>query len=273
MSIFSALRVNCDKRLVFAAILAFFFPLFPARSVFLGAQTGYDGGLLVSVEAGPVLGKTGSIWTVTILVHHSDPAEVRVKAPALPSSLRLERVRIQPRLSGGTRHTVVEYDFFVLREAGFTLGSFELAVPGKRGFTRPFTVYAADPGLRLLDEAPLPRLFWADPPDAIRIGEAAEIALRYEYPPDASLPAETRNQSAASWSYRPILPVNAILEALPGPPLPDPAPDSGRGETGILLRLRVIPLEGRLLSLPETSLALAGCLLSVPPLELRLRDQ
>jgi hypothetical protein len=223
----------------------------------------------LSVEAEPVLGKAGSIWTVTILVRHPDPAEVRVKAPALPSSLRLERARIQPRLSGGVRQTVVEYDFLVLREAGFTLGSFELTVPGKRGLTRPFTVSAIGP--QTPDDTPLPRLFWAAPPDTLRIGEAAEIALRYEYPPGASLSAETRSQSAASWSYHPALPVNAILEVLPGPPLPGPVSDPGQGETGILLRLHVIPLEGRLLSLPETSLTLDDRLLAVPPLELRIR--
>jgi hypothetical protein len=101
----------------------------------------------------------------------------------------------------------------------------------------------------------------------------AEIALRYEYPSGASLPAETRAQSASAWSYRPGLPVNAIMETLPGPPLPDPAPAPDRGETGVLLRLRVIPLEGRLLALPETRLILAGLSLSVPPLELRLHEQ
>jgi hypothetical protein len=167
----------------------------------------------------------------------------------------------------------VECDFVVLREADFTLGPFEVAVPGKRGLTRPFTVYAAGSASPLPEDAALPRLFWDAPQDALRIGGAAEIALRYEYPPGASLPVETRSQSAAAWSYRPGLPVNAILETLSGPPLPDPAPAPGLGETGVLLRLRIIPLEGRLLSLPETRLILSGRSLNVPPLELRLHEQ
>jgi hypothetical protein len=269
MSIFSDLSVKRGGRAVVAAI-AVFFSLFPVRAVFSGAD---DGGLGLGIEAGPVPGREGSVWTVTILVEHPNPAEVRVTPPALPSSLRLERIRILPRLGGGERRTVVECDFVVLREAGFTLGPFEVAVPGRCGLTRPFTVYAAGSVSPLPEDMALPRLFWAVPQDALRIGGTAEIALRYEYPPGASLPAETRAQSAAAWSYRPGLPVNAILETLPGPPLPDSAPTPDRGETGVLLRLRVIPLEGRLLSLPETRLILAGRSLSVPPLELRLHGQ
>jgi hypothetical protein len=170
----------------------------------------------------------------------------------------------------------VEYDFLVLKEASFTLGSFELSVPGKRGLTPPFTVRAGGPGA----QGGGPRLFWAFPPPLspaasggrpgdLRTGEAAEIALCYEYPPGASLPAEARSQTAASWSYRPAPPVNAILELLPGPPQPGP-PAGGQGESGVLLRLRIIPLEGPSVSLPETRLTLAGSSLAVPALELRV---
>ncbi|MDR1353048.1 MAG: hypothetical protein LBK05_07185 [Treponema sp.] len=268
---------------VFAAALA----LFPAHPAGIGAQTGGGGSnsggggnssLGVSIRAEPVLGAAGSIWTVTILADHPAPAEVRVRPPDLPPSLRLERVRISPQASGGARRTVVEYDFLVLREAPFTLGPFELSAPGKRGLTQPFTVRAAglrEPG----GDLPLPRLFWAFPPPSspavsggqpgpLRIGKAAEIALCYEYPPNASLPAEARSQNAAAWSYRPGLPVNAILEILPGPPQTGSPAAPGRGESGVLLRFRLIPLEGRTLSLPETRLTLAGRALAVPALDL-----
>jgi hypothetical protein len=234
------------------------------------------------MEAGPVLGGEGSIWTVTILADHPVPAEVRVQPPDLPPSLRLEQIRISPRASGGTRRTAVAYDFLVLKETSFTLGPFELSAPGKRGSTLPFTVRAASSGLREPDGGPPPpRLFWASPvprspavsgilPDALRIGEAAEIDLCYEYPPGASLPEEARSQTAAAWSYRPALPVNAILEIMPGPPQTGSPSAPGRGESGVLLRLRLIPLEGPSLSLPETRLTLAGASLAVPALELRL---
>jgi hypothetical protein len=64
--------------------------------------------------------------------------------------------------------------------------------------------------------------------------------------------------------------VNAIMELLPGPPLPGPPAASGQSETGVQLRLRVIPLEGPALTLPETRLVLAGSRLNVPGLELRI---
>jgi hypothetical protein len=253
---------NTALAAAFAAVLA----LFPGRPVSLCAQSG-DGVLGVSIEAEPVLGEAGSIWTMTILVDHSVPAEVRLQPPALPASLRPERVRILPRTDGGVRRTVVEYDFLVLRKSPFTLGPFELNVPGKRGLTLPFAVRAAGPTGSDRDPA-LPRLFWAASPSGVlRTGEPAEIALCYTYPPGGSLPDEARSQSAASWSYRPAPPVNAILEVLPGPPLPGPPAE---GETGVLLRLRIIPLGGTALSLPETRLVLAGSPLSVPGLELRI---
>jgi hypothetical protein len=283
VSLFTALRgrrrkvpaLNVAPALVFVALLA----LFPCRPVSLHAQSG-SGVLGLSVEADLVLGKAGSLWTVTILADHPVPAEVRVRPPALPSSLRLERVRVLPRTDGDARRTVVEYNFLVLREEPFTLGSFELTAPGKRGFTPPLSVRAAGSGSpETGGDVPVPRLFWASlaspgggqgQPGALRTGEPAEISLCYEYPPGGFLPAETRSQSAASWSYRPALPVNAILEVLSGPPLPDPIAASGQGETGILLRLRIIPLEGPTLSLPETRLVLAGSPLNVPALELRV---
>jgi hypothetical protein len=258
---------NRALAVVFAAVLA----LFPGRPVFLCAQSG-DGVLGLSVEAEPVLGEAGGIWTMTILVDHPVPAEVRVQPPVLPASLRLERVRVLPRTDDGVRRTVVEYDFLVLREASFNLGPFELNVPGKRGLTPPFTVRAAGSGpTGPGSDLSLPRFFWAaSSPDALRIGEPAEIALCYAYPPGGSLPAEARSQSAASWSYHPAPPLNAILEILPGPPLPGPPAASGQGETGVLLRLRIIPLGGTALSLPETRLVLAGSPLIVPGLELRI---
>jgi hypothetical protein len=260
---------------VFAVLLA----LLSGRPVSLHAQSG--GGVLgLSVEADPVLGEAGGIWTVTILVDHPVSAEVRIQPPVLPSSLRLERIRVSSRTGAGIRRTVVECDFLVLKEKPFTLGSFELSVPGKRGLTPPLTVRAAasgSPGTQ--GDTPLPRLFWEAPaisgggqgqPAALRTGEPAEIALCYAYPPGVSLPAEVRSQSAVSWSYRPVPPVNAILEVLPGPPQSASPPVPGQGETGVLLRLRIIPLEGPSLSLPETRLILAGNPLNVPALELRV---
>jgi hypothetical protein len=253
-----------------AGVLAAVLALFLGRPVSLRAQSG-SGALGLSVEAEPVLGGAGSIWTMIILVDHPVPAEVRVQPPALPAPLRPERVRILPRTDGGVRRTVVEYDFLVLRETSFTLGPFELSVPGKRGLTPPFTVRAAGSGSPVPGGDPLPRLFWAAPSSGVlRPGKPAEIALCYVYPPGGSLSAEARSQSAASWSYRPAPPVNAILEVLPGPPLPGSPAASGQGETGILLRLRVIPLEGPALSLPESRLVLAGSSLLVPGLELRI---
>jgi hypothetical protein len=275
----SLFTVPRGKIPAFGALLAAVLTLFPDRPISLYAQSG--GGVLgLSVEANPVLGEAGSFWTMTILADHPVPAEVRVQLPELPSSLRLERVRILPRTDGGVRQTVVECDFLVLRESPFTLGSFELSAPGKRGLTPPFMVRAAGSGSPETDrDRPLPRLFWAvsapsgggqGRPNALRTGEPAEIALCYVYPPGGSLPAEVRSQSAASWSYRPAPPVNAILEVLPGPPMPGPSTASGQGETGVLLRLRIIPLEGPELSLPETRLVLAGSSLNVPGLELRI---
>jgi hypothetical protein len=267
---FTALSGRRGKIPALAATFAAVLALFPGYPVSLRAQSG-SGVLGLSIEAEPVLGGAGSIWTMTILADHPIPAEVRVQPPALPASLRLERTRILPRTDGGVRRTMVEYDFFVLRETSFTLGSFELSVPGKRGFTPPFTVRVAGSGPSGPRGEPVPRLFWeALPPGVFRTGEPAEIALCYTYPPGGSLPAEARSQFAASWSYHPAPPMNAILEVLPGPPLPGPPATSGQGETGVLLRLRVIPLEGQALSLPETRLVLSGRPLIVPGLELRI---
>jgi hypothetical protein len=284
VSLFTALRGRHRKVPAFnAALSAVVFVVFLAllfgRSGSLHAQSG--GGVLdLSVEADPVLSEAGSLWTVIILVDYPVPSEVRMQPPALPSSLRLERIRVASRTDAGIRRTVVECDFLVLREESFTLGSFELSVPGKRALTPPLTVYAAvsgSPGTR--GDTSFPRLFWAAAAvsgggrgqlGALRTGEASEIVLCYAYPPGISLPAEARSQSAASWSYRPAPPVNAIMEVLPGPPLPGSPPISGQGETGVLLRLRIIPLWGPILSLPETRLILAGNPLNVPALELRI---
>jgi hypothetical protein len=255
----------------------------------LAAQTGGGDTLKLSIEADPVPPEPGRLWSVVILADHPTPAEVRVQAPALPSLLRLERVRILPRVSDGVRQTAVEYEFFVIREGPFTLGSFEISAGGKRGLTPPLTIRSAGPSTQAASPL-LPRLFWAAPapaaspntgsggrtmPGALRVGEAAEIVLRYAYPPGGRLSTEPRLQSAAAWSYRPAPPENAILEILPGPPRPDPSPPTGnsQGETGVLLRLRVIPLEGPTLSLGETRLILDGRPLTVPTLELPINSE
>lgn len=210
------------------------------------AESGPEEALAVAVSSAPEEPAADGPFTLTLLVGHPSPAEVVVQAPAFPASFRLERTRVEPRLlpgSGGRdeRWTAVEYAFRLTAPGEFRLGRFSVRAAEKRAATEELVV-------RVSGGEPLPApasLRWEGVPAALRVGEAAELALVL-----SGAIAEAGTQAAVA------VPENAVFRALP-------VPEADR-RRGTVARFRLTPLESGAFRLPEASLRAGGAVLRAP---------
>jgi hypothetical protein len=234
--------------IVFASL---FSPLAPG----IFPQSGEDPAVVV--ETSPERPLLDGSWRVSILVDHPDPDEVNVIPPDLPSSLTFAQVRKETRLiraapGEGARWTLVEFLFVPQRTGTISLGGFEVSLPGKKVFTRALRTYViAQEGGR---EEYHPRLSWESYPPSMRIGESTELALRIlDWDPGKTLSPPVFQETA---------PAEALLEELPLSKA-----DLGQG---LVLRLRLTPLEGTRVSLAPFTLRFNTLSLEAPALSIRL---
>ncbi|MDR2096244.1 MAG: hypothetical protein LBP76_12135 [Treponema sp.] len=191
-------------------------------------------------------------WTITVLVNHPYPQQIQVQPPNLPPSLSLQRIRVDARSIRGRdsineRWTAAEF-LFIPQAAGLLkVGPFQIIGQGKRTATaeitrtiRPSAV--ANPSNR-------PSLVWEAVPRQLKIGEQGEFTLRIRN-------KDPRKPIPEVQLYRQKLPLNAILEEF--------TPSQAERNTGIVLRIRLIPLEGSEVSLSSGYLPYEGYALQVP---------
>jgi hypothetical protein len=217
----------------------------------------YAEDLRVLLETSPSAPAAQSEWTVSILVDYPDPSEVSVLIPELPPSLVLDRIRTAARFVQGNgisgaqgRWTAVDLFFISSWGGQVSLAPFEVRVPGRRGFSPPLTAYIRDESRN--EGASSLRAVWEAFPSSLRVGQSAELRLRLS-------PLNIRN--GASVSFQLEAPVNAILEDLGSETL--------RGGD-IIIRFRIIPLEGPSISLKAARLSFGGASLAVPGREIRV---
>ncbi|WP_245534784.1 hypothetical protein [Treponema primitia] len=209
------------------------------------------------VETSPERPLLDGSWRVSILVDHPNPDEVNVSPPDLPSSITFAQVRKETRLirttpEEGTRWTLVEFLFVPQRTGTISLGAFEVSIPGKRVFTRALRTYVVtQEGGR---EEYHPRLSWESYPPSIKIGESVELTLRIiDWDPDKTL---------AHPAFQETAPADALLEELPL--------SKADLDQGLVLRLRLTPLEGTRVSLDPFSLRFNTLSLEAPAISIRL---
>jgi hypothetical protein len=178
---------------------------------------------------------------------------------------------------------MLEYYFFLNAAGSVSLRPFELSVPLPQAPALPDTpedpektgdggnggnmgeagrIRFLSPAVRFLVRAPgeagavrssrtSPRLSWKETPALLRSGEEAEFTLVHQgWDPRLPLPSPQ--------SLMPRTPVGAILEASP--------PREDDEAAGILLRLRLIPLEEGRLNIPGFSVSAGDYSLDIPAL-------
>jgi hypothetical protein len=193
----------------------------------------------------------GSLWTLTLLIDHTDPDEVDVIAPHFESTLFLDQAIKSPRLlnpatgqvfavnppeilseqmTAFERWTVMEYRLMFNSSETVSFGAFTVITPQGQTKTDPFDVeveesLAGPPGSAEMHHY---RLAWEGIPPILKKGENAVFSLRINsgdlpaFPPDSKL-------------FLPPVPPGYILESLPL--------TQGEKITGIAIRLRLIPLK------------------------------
>ncbi|MDR0997762.1 MAG: hypothetical protein LBL70_01735 [Treponema sp.] len=213
--------------------------------------------LEVLLEISPAVPEAHTEWVVSLLVNHPNPQDVSVAIPPLPPFLALDRMRTVARQVGqntadrheaGERWTAVDLFFVSNRGGPISFAPFEVRIPGRLGYSPPVSiVILGDSG----EAVPL-RAAWDPFPATLRTGEGAEVRLR--------LFTGTEGPSLAL-SYRLEAPVNAIVEALGVEEKPP-------GE--LILRFRIIPLDGTVVSLKSAPLKYGNASLIVPGRDFRV---
>ncbi|GHV75361.1 hypothetical protein AGMMS49942_01820 [Spirochaetia bacterium] len=219
--------------------------------IFLLGQSGEvpGGESTVLVESSPARPVLDGAWRISIQVDHPVPEEVTVIPPELPPSLTFAQSRKEKR---GGRWTLAEFLYVPHRTGEVTLGSFEVLTPVFSIRTEELRAYVTTAG-----GAPEyhPRLVWEALPAALSIGETAELSLRIR---DGE-----PGRSLRPGPFHATAPAEAILEELP---LTDSDLDQGR-----VLRIRLTPLSGTLVTLGPFTLRFDTLRLESPAVSIRLR--
>ncbi|GHV94651.1 hypothetical protein AGMMS50293_09710 [Spirochaetia bacterium] len=209
------------------------------------------------VRTSPAIPTAGSPWVLTFLVNHPVPAEVVIMAPPFTGSLFLEQALKGPRLQeaaspdeSAAQWTVAEYRFMLNSPGIITLDPFTVITPLGRTVTAPLTlnVQRARGGQETLR----PRLVWDGVPPRVTAGESVVFGLRINGWDSRPLPAAE--------ILMPAVPQGVILESL------EPAPDEKAA--GLALKLRLIPLDVAVFSLPARTVTYGSAVLEVPSLRI-----
>ena len=158
--------------------------------------------LEVQIETYPADPIVNNPWSVYILVRHPSPREVNVEPPRFPSSLALERVRAEVKISPqGERWTRVEFLFTPIRADTITLEPFEVKTPVRKAMSPQVNVSFREETARRRYN---PSFRWLGSASPIRTGESGELILELvNWDPVMKIPQDFFQGKA---------PVNAILE-------------------------------------------------------------
>jgi hypothetical protein len=209
------------------------------------------------VRTSPAIPTAGSPWVLTFLVNHPVPAEVVIMAPPFTGSLFLDQALKGPHLQGSAspdesaaQWTVAEYRFMLNSPGSITLDPFTIITPLGRTVTAPLTLHVQR--ARGGQETLRPRLVWEGAPPRLTAGESVVFGLRINGWDSGPLPAAE--------ILMPAVPQGVILESL------ETAPDEKAA--GLALKLRLIPLDAAVFSLPVRTVTYGGAILEVPPLRI-----
>ena len=237
--------------------------------------------LIRSVPDRPVAGST---WILTLLIAHSEPNEVDVRAPHFSDAIFLEHVLKGPRLrnpvTGQTftsyshgaaavhagddhaeheitfeRWTAMEYRFALHNAGTVAFDSFTVITPHGQTKTAPFRLQILRPSSNT--ETRRYQLAWEAAPTGLKTGESAIISLRIsgwnaQDSSDAILPEAAL--------FLPPVPQGIIIESLPI--------STDEQILGTALKLRIIPLETAPFILDRRQISHNGAFFEIPALRI-----
>lgn len=209
----------------------------------------------------------GDTFRLGILVRHPNPGEIRAEPPDFGGNFHIDSVRSSVRLvrdgnGDMERRTLVEVMLTADAAGRLEIPPFRVSAgeggTGRSALTEPLAMDVRRP-----DGESGVRLEWAGadgnraPPAEARTGEAVEAALR------VADWGEAGASLGGDIQVRVEVPENAIAETLP-------LADAER-EAGIVLRLRVVPLDGRAVRIAAQAEGRGGLRAEVPALTIGAR--
>jgi len=227
--------------------------LFLTHSVLFSVES--EAGALILIRSLPDRPVAGSTWTLTLLIAHNEPNEVNVLAPHFDEAVFLEQVIKTPRLinpgESMERWTAMEYHFVLSSPGTVSFDAFTVITPHGRTMTAPFEInIQRPPNTATVQNF---RFVWEGMPSTLKTGEDAIFALRYSGAQYASSPPKTSQ-------FLPSVPPGYILEPLPLA--------SAEVAAGIVLKLRLTPLEANPFTLTRRQFSHNGAIFEVPALRI-----
>jgi len=201
----------------------------------------------------------GSMLTLTLLVEHSEPDEVNVVPPRFTNDILLDFILKGPRvvIPDADRWTAIEFCFTTTGSGTITFEPFTIITPQGQKQTAPFNIIVQKPGG--VDsknngiETMFFRLSWENVPANLKVGENAIISLRVNGWKNNSVLPE-------SGSFLPPVPMGHIVESLPI--------SENEKTRGIVLKLRIIPLQTGVLTMQNRRLTIENAIYEVPVLRI-----
>ncbi|GHU43418.1 hypothetical protein FACS1894190_13890 [Spirochaetia bacterium] len=197
-------------------------------------------------------------FAVAIMVQHPNPAEVRVQPPDFDENFSVERIRTEVRFIKNNektpeRWTSVEFLLLPSQSGNLSIGSFEVAIPGRTAATRRIAVKVLPEKNSKTQLRWVGRDIWGAPPESIPVGKYGYAALR--------LSGWERGKNAPELPLRIDTTENAIIDTVP-------VPASDRTK-GIVLLLQILPLEEKPINIASHTFRYEGRTLEVPSLTIK----
>jgi hypothetical protein len=205
----------------------------------------------------------GELFSLSIVVNRENPDEILVEPPDFNDAFRIEQLRTEARIvrnaaRGGDRWTVFEFMLTAMEPGPRELGSFTVSAPEETALTNPIIV-----NVREAKQESRTALAWfgqdgrSAPPGRLSVGSPREAVLRITVWP------ENMPYPAASLPLRIEPPQNAIVEYIP-------LTENERGR-GIVSRLRITAIEGRLVETNSRFLRYENLSLEIPALRIAVQ--
>ncbi|MDR3356909.1 MAG: BatD family protein [Spirochaetaceae bacterium] len=235
--------------------------LFCAAALFFAPRLSAQDDFKVLLEFLPDSVTQNEAFTINLVVSCPNPEYIYVRPPNLNDAFRIERMRTEVRLvsdiaRNSDQYTVFEF-LLIPDKAGLQeIGAFEVEVLGKTKTSSPINLY-----VQAAEETFEARLDWlgrngrTQGYNTVSAGEACEAALRIiswgkniPYPETFEVPIE--------------VPENAIVEKIP-------VSKSDRN-AGIVLRLRIVPLDGKTVNINAQSVEYEKTRIEIPALTINV---
>jgi hypothetical protein len=210
----------------------------------------------ISAQENPIVAvtintDTDNQFTMTFVIDYPTPDDVSIIEPSFPASISIDRIVKYPRSFDAQLRTVVEYSFIVNNAGLIILGSFTVRAPTGVTEAGPFflNINAPQPEQRIIT----PSLNWEGIPNQIAAGERRTITLR-----------------ASGWTSQQPPPAFFLPEVPQGVILSPQPVTAAERQSGIVMRLLLIPLAPGDFYLPARVLQFENTRFEIPALNIRV---